>query len=315
MTSDSAKAGTMKRALVTGGAGFVGCHLVRRLVADGWKVTVLDDFSSPSPAANDLPARVIRGSVVDPPDLDGPFELICHLASPASPPRYLLDPIGTLRTGAEGMRQMLDRAADWNAHLIFTSTSEVYGDPEVHPQPESYAGSVDVQGPRACYDEAKRYAEALLYAYRRAGRHESSSVVRLFNTYGPGMHPDDGRVVTAFIGAALAGGPLPVFGDGSQTRSFCYIDDVVEGLMLIIDKQLPGPLNLGNDTEVSMLDLANMVDELVGAGGRQFLALPEGDPKVRRPDLTAIRQATGWRATTNLATGLTNTIAYMRELL
>lgn len=303
-----------RRALVTGGAGFLGCHLVRRLAREGWEVTVLDDYSSPSPLAGDLPAKSVVGSVVAPPLLDGPFELICHLASPASPPRYLLDPVGTLRTGGEGMLHVLDMAAEWGSHVLFTSTSEVYGDPQVHPQPESYPGAVDVQGPRACYDEGKRYAEALVYAYRRAGLHSRTSVVRLFNTYGPGMHPDDGRVVTAFLGAALAGEPLPIFGDGSQTRSFCYVDDVIDGLMGILAGEFPGPLNIGSDVEVSMLELAEVVERLVGPTGRQFLALPDGDPKVRRPDLSAIRDLTGWKATTDLAAGLTNTIAYLREL-
>lgn len=301
------------RALVTGGAGFLGCHLVRRLDAAGWEVTVLDDFSSPSPARTRLPATVVEGSVVSPPPLGQPFQLICHLASPASPPRYLLDPIGTLRTAAEGTRQMLDLAAESGAHLLFTSTSEVYGDPEVHPQDENYPGSVDVRGPRACYDEGKRYAEALIYAYRRSGRHTRSSVVRLFNTYGPGMNPEDGRVVTSFISAALAGSPLPIFGDGSQTRSFCYVDDVVDGLMMVVDRTLPGPLNLGNDAEISMLELADALELLVGRSGRTFLALPEGDPKVRRPDLRAMHDATGWRATTDLATGLKRTVEYLRD--
>ena len=303
-----------RRALVTGGAGFLGCHLVKRLASEGWAVTVLDDYTSPSPLADHLPATIVVGSVVSPPSLDGPFDLICHLASPASPPRYLRDPVGTLRTGGEGMRQVLDMAADWGAHVLFTSTSEIYGDPEVHPQPESYVGAVDVQGPRACYDEGKRYAEAMVYAYRRAGLHHRSSVVRLFNTYGPGMHPDDGRVVTAFLGAALADQPLPIFGDGSQTRSFCYVDDVIDGLMGVLAGEFPGPLNIGNDVEVSMLELADVVEHLIGSTGRQFLVLPDGDPKVRRPELSAIRELTGWKATTDLATGLSNTIAYLREL-
>ena len=301
------------RALVTGGAGFLGCHLVRRLNADGWDVTVLDDYSSPSPAAGGLPATIVEGSVMSPPLFGGPFQLICHLASPASPPRYLLDPVGTLRTAAEGTRQMLDLAAESGAHFLFTSTSEIYGDPEVHPQVESYPGSVDVAGPRACYDEGKRYAEALIYAYRRSGRHRRSSVVRLFNTYGPGMNPEDGRVVTAFISAALAGNPLPIFGDGSQTRSFCYVDDVVDGLMMVVDRQLPGPLNLGNDAEISMLELADALQRLLGQSGRTFLALPDGDPKVRKPDLRAIHEATGWRATTDLPTGLERTVEYLRD--
>lgn len=301
-----------RRVLVTGGAGFLGCHLVKRLTDEGWSVTVLDNWSSPSPFAESLSAEVIRGSVVDAPRPEGTFDLICHLASPASPPRYLLDPVGTLRTGSEGTKRMLDWAISWDARLLFTSTSEVYGDPLVHPQSESYVGAVDVAGPRACYDEAKRFAEAMIYAYRRAGLFDKASVVRLFNTYGPGMAIDDGRVVTSFIGAALRGDPLPIFGDGSQTRSFCFVDDMIDGLMSVIESDVTGPVNLGNDREVSMLDFAGVVADLLGDTGREFRPLPDGDPKVRRPDLTLIRQATGWEARTELRTGLEQTISYLR---
>ncbi|MDH3306374.1 MAG: NAD-dependent epimerase/dehydratase family protein [Acidimicrobiia bacterium] len=302
------------KALVTGGAGFLGSHLVRRLSSEGATVTVLDDFSSASPSASDLPAEVVRGSVVEPPPLPGPFDLIAHLASPASPPRYLRDPVGTLRTGAEGTRQILDLAATWGSHVLYTSTSEVYGDPEVHPQPESYPGAVEVSSERACYDEGKRYAEALIHAYRRTGALAAPSIVRLFNTYGPGMDPDDGRVVTSFLTSALAGRPLTVFGDGSQTRSFCFVEDLIDGLMAVIELRIEGPLNLGNDEEITMLELADAVEELLGATGREYHPLPDADPKRRRPDLTLARRLFGWNPRTPLSEGLAATADYLRSL-
>ncbi len=302
------------KVLVTGGAGFLGSHLTSRLLSEGADVTVLDDFSSPSPLAEGLTARIIEGSVVDPPDLDGPYDLVAHLASPASPPRYLLDPVGTLRTGAEGTRQILDRVQTWGSHLLYTSTSEVYGDPEVHPQPETYRGAVDTGSERACYDESKRYAESLIHAYRRSGRIRAASIVRLFNTYGPGMDPRDGRVVTAFLTCALAGEPLPIFGDGTQTRSFCYVDDLLDGLLEVIERRVSGPINLGSDAEITMLELAEAVEALLGDNGRTFHPLPDADPKRRRPDLTLAREQFGWSPSTPLAVGLATTADYLRSV-
>lgn len=303
------------RALVTGGAGFIGRALVTRLLAGGDQVTVLDNQSSPSPLGVPEGAELVVGSVVDPPPIPGRFDRIFHLASPASPPRYLLDPIGTLRTGAEGTRAMLERAAADGATLLFSSTSEVYGDPSVHPQSEDYPGWVQVRSPRACYDEAKRYAEALCYAFWRQGLLADLKVVRIFNTYGPGMHPYDGRVVSSFIVQALRGRPLTIQGDGSQTRSFCYVDDLVEGLLAMATADTTGPINLGNPEEITMNQLADRVAQLVGDSGRQFTPLPEGDPRQRQPDITTARRLLNWEPRIPLVEGLPKTVEYFRGVL
>ena len=303
------------KVLVTGGAGFLGRNLVGRLVEQDDQVVVLDDLSSPSPLP--LPAQVIliEGSVIDPPDLGGPYDRIYHLASPASPPRYLLDPINTLRTGGEGTRQMLELAQMWGARLLFTSTSEIYGDPEVHPQPESYPGSVAVDSSRACYDEAKRYSEALVYAYQRSGRHADSRVARIFNTYGPGMDPADGRVVPNFLVQALRGDPLTIFGTGDQTRSFCFVDDLIEGLMLLADSDVVIPVNIGNPEEFTINELADEVVRIVGDSGRRNAELSEADPKRRRPDIERARTALGWQPRVTLHEGLKVTADYFGTLV
>ncbi|MCP4224231.1 MAG: NAD-dependent epimerase/dehydratase family protein, partial [Actinomycetia bacterium] len=243
----------MTRALVTGGAGFLGRRLGSWLLDEGFEVVVLDNLSSPSPLGPPTGAVFVEGTVVDPPELPGRFDRIYHLASPASPPRYLQDPIGTLRTGAEGTRQMLDLAQKHQARFLLASTSEVYGDPAEHPQREEYTGSVQVTSTRACYDEAKRYAEALTYAYQRQGRVPDIGVVRIFNTYGPGMAPDDGRVVSNFINQALAGKRLTIYGDGSQTRSFCFVDDLVRGIWQLSNSEFNEPVNIGNPQEMSKI--------------------------------------------------------------
>lgn len=303
------------RALVTGGAGFLGRALVTRLLEEGGQVVVLDNQSSASPLGVPPGAELVVGSVIDPPPLPGRFEQIFHLASPASPPRYLLDPIGTLRTGAEGTRMMLERASADGATLVFSSTSEVYGDPAVHPQTEDYPGSVQVRSPRACYDEAKRYAEALCYAFWRQGRLAALKVVRIFNTYGPGMDPYDGRVVSNFVMQALQGRPLTVQGDGSQTRSFCYVDDLVEGILRMAASNTMGPVNLGNPEEVSITELADRVAGLIGDTGRVFTPLPESDPLQRRPDITTARRLLKWEPRVSLAEGLPKTVDYFRRVL
>lgn len=305
----------MREILVTGGAGFLGRALVERLLEEGDRVTVLDNLSSPSPLPLPQGAQLVEGNVIDPPELGGPFDLVFHLASLASPARYLQDPIGTLRTGAEGTRRMLELSSEWGACLVFSSTSEIYGDPEVHPQTEDYPGSVSVTAPRACYDEAKRYAEALVAAYRRSGRHTDTRVARIFNTYGPGMDPEDGRVVSNFLVQGLRGEPLTIYGDGSQTRSFCYVDDLIEGLVRLAESDYPEPINLGNPTELTVAELADLVGEMVGDTGRGHEPLPEGDPGRRRPDVTRAKQVLGWEPTVPIREGLKRTAEYFRELV
>lgn len=304
----------MTRALVTGGAGFLGRSLSLRLMEEGFEVTVLDDLSSPSPLGLPEGAGFVAGSVVDPPELPGTFERIYHLASPASPPRYLLDPIGTLRTGAEGTRAMLELAEAHGALFLLASTSEVYGDPTEHPQREEYTGSVQVTSTRACYDEAKRYAEALTYAFRRQGRVPDSRVARIFNTYGPGMAPDDGRVVSNFITQALRGEPLTIYGDGSQTRSFCFVDDLIEGLLRLSNSDTSGPVNLGNPEELSMVRLAERIADVVADTGIEVRPLPEGDPARRRPDISRARELLGWEPKVTLEQGLPSTIEYFKQV-
>ncbi len=305
----------MSRALVTGGAGFLGRSLSARLIEEGFEVVVLDDLSSPSPLGADPGASFIEGSVVDPPPLPGPFDRIYHLASPASPPRYLLDPIGTLRAGGEGTRHMLDLAERDGAVFLLASTSEVYGDPTQHPQTEDYAGSVQVTSTRACYDEAKRYSEALTYAYQREERVPDIRVARIFNTYGPGMAPDDGRVVSNFITQALQGRPLSVYGDGSQTRSFCYVDDLIEGIWRLSNSDVLIPVNLGNPQEMSMKALAARIVEVIGDTGIEYHPLPESDPARRKPDISRAEELLDWTPTVTLELGLPPTMEYFKSVL
>ncbi len=305
----------MTRALITGGAGFLGRRLGTWLLEEGYEVVVLDDLSSPSPLGPPPGATFVEGSVVDPPALPGSFDRIYHLASPASPPRYLQDPIGTLRTGAEGTRTMLDLAAAQGARFVLASTSEVYGDPTEHPQREEYTGSVQVTSTRACYDEAKRYAEALTYAYQRTGRVPEIRVARIFNTYGPGMAPDDGRVVSNFVTQALSGQRLTVYGDGSQTRSFCYVDDLIEAIWRLSNSEVTEPVNIGNPEEMSMKELASTIAEVIDDTGIDYRPLPESDPARRRPDISRAQRLLGWEPKVGLAAGLPPTIAYFRSLL
>jgi dTDP-glucose 4,6-dehydratase len=304
----------MTRALVTGGAGFIGHNLSKRLLDSGIEVSILDDLSSASPLGPPEGARFYNGTVVDPPPLDGRFDVIYHLASPASPPRYLANPVGTLRTGGEGTRQMLDRAAVDGAVFLLASTSEIYGDPEEHPQSESYSGNVDVTSPRSCYDEAKRYAEALTYAYQRSGEVQETRVARIFNTYGPAMAPDDGRVVTNLLTQALDGKPLTLYGDGSQTRSFCYVDDLVDGLIRLAGATVTAPVNLGNPDEMTVSQFADVVTGLLGDTGRVYEDLPMSDPAQREPDISRARSALGWEPAVSLVDGLERTIAYLRAV-
>ena len=308
---------TRKRVLVTGGAGFIGSHLCLRLLEDGADVLCVDNFFTG-----------VKDNIVD--LLDNPhFELMRHdvtfplyvevdeiynLACPASPRHYQYDPVQTTKTSVHGAINMLGLAKRTRARILQASTSEVYGDPEVHPQPESYKGSVNPIGPRSCYDEGKRCAETLFFDYRR--QHDLRiKVARIFNTYGPNMHPNDGRVISNFIVQALKGEYITVYGDGSQTRSFCYVDDLVEGLIRLMatDGQLTGPINLGNPLESTIKELAKKIVAKTGTKSAiVFRDLPEDDPMQRCPDTRFAEKELGWKPTVFLDDGLERTINYFR---
>ncbi len=308
------------RAVVTGGAGFLGSHLCERLLFEGYSVLCLDDFSTGSPAnvahlAEVGPFRLIRADVTDFVHVVGDVDAVLHFASPASPIDYLRMPIKTLKVGSIGTLHTLGLAKEKQARYLLASTSEAYGDPQVHPQPETYWGHVNPVGPRGVYDEAKRFAEAMTMAYRRAQRVDTA-IVRIFNTHGPRMRPDDGRAVPTFIRQALAGEPLTVAGDGSQTRSIQYVDDLVEGCLRLLRSTLAGPINIGNPSEVAIDELAVLIRDLVGSSSTvRYVARPEDDPTVRQPDITLARQALGWEPTVDLADGLHRTISWFRENL
>ncbi len=308
------------RILVAGAAGFIGSHLCDRLLGEGCEVLGVDNCltGSPDNLAN-LDAhprfRFLRHDITEPLSVDGPLDLIFNLASPASPKDYLAHPIETLRTGAEGSRHLLDLAASKGARYLLASTSECYGDPQEHPQKETYWGHVNPVGPRSCYDEAKRFAEAITMAYHR--QHGlATRIARIFNTYGPRMQHDDGRIVPNFIRQALRGEPITVYGDGSQTRSFCYIDDLVEGLVLLSRSSEPLPVNLGNPEERTVLDFAFLIRRLAGSRSEiRFEPLPEDDPQRRRPDITKARLLLGWEPRVPLEEGLRRTIAWFAPRL
>jgi UDP-glucuronate decarboxylase len=309
-----------QRILVTGGAGFIGSHLSRRLIDLGHEVLVVDNFySSARSNIADLMTEarfeLLRHDITFP--LYVEVDQIYHLACPASPIFYQRDPVQTTKTSVHGSINMLGLAKRTKARILLASTSEVYGDPQIHPQSESYWGHVNPIGPRSCYDEGKRCAETLFFDYRR--QHDMPiKVARIFNTYGPAMRPDDGRVVSTFIMQALRGEPLTVFGDGSQTRSFCYVDDVVEGLILLMNTphEVTGPINLGNPDELTLLELATKVVDLVGGTGRiDHRPLPEDDPMRRRPDITLGEVVLGWKPTVDLDQGLARTVEHFRSVL
>ncbi|MGH3695480.1 MAG: UDP-glucuronic acid decarboxylase family protein [Pseudonocardiaceae bacterium] len=306
------------RAVVTGGAGFLGSHLCERLLFEGYSVLCLDDFSTGSPTnvahlTEVGPFRLLRADVTDFVHVVGDVDAVLHFASPASPIDYLRMPIETLKVGSIGTLHTLGLAREKKARYLLASTSEAYGDPKVHPQPESYWGHVNPVGPRGVYDEAKRFAEAMTMAYRRAQRVDTA-IVRIFNTHGPRMRPDDGRAVPTFIRQALAGEPLTVAGDGSQTRSIQYVDDLVEGCLRLLRSTLTGPVNIGNPYEVSIDELAVLIRDLVGSSSTvRYVARPEDDPTVRQPDITLARRALGWQPTIDLADGLQRTISWFRE--
>lgn len=308
------------RILVTGGAGFLGSHLSDRLLADGHEVIVADNFFTGSKKNiwhlhNQQNFEVIRHDVTFPLYLE--VDAIYNLASPASPIHYQRDPVQTTKTSVLGAINMLGLAKRLGVRIFQASTSEVYGDPEVHPQPESYWGKVNPIGPRACYDEGKRAAETLFFDYHR--QHGLAiRVARIFNTYGPRMAPDDGRVVSNFILQALRGEPLTIYGDGSQTRSFCYVSDLVDGFVRLMDndQNLVGPVNLGNPGEFTMNELAEAVLEVTGSKSPiEYRSLPEDDPKQRKPDISLATSALGWEPTVQLREGLDHTVQYFRGVL
>jgi dTDP-glucose 4,6-dehydratase len=307
------------RVLVTGGAGFLGSHLCDRLLAEGHDVIAMDNLLTGNlrniAHLSDEPRfRFVRHNVTQFIAIEGPLDAVLHFASPASPIDYLLLPIQTLKVGALGTHNALGLAMAKSARLLLASTSEVYGDPLVHPQPETYWGNVNPIGPRGVYDEAKRFAEAITMAYRRA-HGVDTRIVRIFNTYGERMRPRDGRVVPALIGQALAGEPMTVFGDGSQTRSFCYVSDLVEGIYRLLLSNEPDPVNIGNPSELSVLEFARTIRRLTGTSSEiVFKPLPEDDPKVRQPDITRARALLGWEPRVKLEDGLSRTIDYFRQL-
>lgn len=306
------------RALVTGGAGFVGAHVCRALLDAGLDVLAIDSLitGSRDNLADLLPSArfdLVEADVID--HLDAPTELaaVLHLASPASPVDYLRHPIHTLKAGSIGTLHALGAAKATGARFLLASTSEIYGDPHVHPQPETYHGNVDPTGPRGVYDEAKRFAEAMTYAYRREHDVEVR-VARIFNTYGPGMRVEDGRLVPTLAGQALRGEALTVHGDGSQTRSLCFIDDLVDGLLRLLVADRMAPCNLGSDVEVTVLDVARKLRDLVDPGlSIDHVPARDDDPQRRRPDLTVARASLGWEPRVTLADGLARTVAWARD--
>jgi nucleoside-diphosphate-sugar epimerase len=307
--------------LVTGGAGLVGSHLCDSLIADGHSVIAVDNFVTGRRRniehLNDEGAfRLIEADVVDDPLDVGQLDQIYHLASPASPVGYMSNPIATHLVNSMGTMRMLDLAREHGARLLFTSTSEIYGNPEVHPQPESYFGNVNPVGPRSCYDESKRFGESITMEYvRQFGL--DARIVRLFNVYGPRNDPRDGRVVPAFISFALEGKPLPVYGDGMQTRSLCYIDDLIVGLRRTMETDgLAGRvINLGNPDERTVLDLATIIADICGSdAGFDYLPMREDDPERRCPDISVASELLGWSASTPLREGLEHTVRYFVEV-
>jgi dTDP-glucose 4,6-dehydratase len=306
------------RAVVTGGAGFLGSHLCDRLLSEGMKVVCIDNLLTGS-LANVEHLFGVDGFTFEKYDVTnyihvpGKVDFVLHFASPASPIDYLELPIQTLKVGSLGTHKALGLAKAKGARFLLASTSEVYGDPLMHPQTESYWGNVNPVGPRGVYDEAKRFSEAMTMAYQRFHR-VSTRIVRIFNTFGPRMRPRDGRVVPAFISQALAGEPLTVFGDGSQTRSFCYVDDEIDGIVRVLFSEIPDPVNIGNPAEMTVLQFAETIRRLVGNHVPiEFRPLPVDDPRVRQPDITLARTRLGWEPRVPLEEGLGRTIAYFRD--
>ncbi|HEX3707239.1 MAG TPA: UDP-glucuronic acid decarboxylase family protein [Mycobacteriales bacterium] len=308
----------MGRAVVTGGAGFLGSHLCERLLDDGDEVICLDNFLTGGPRnVEHLLGRpgfqLIKVDVTEFIHVPGPVDSVLHFASPASPIDYLQLPIETLKVGSIGTLHTLGLAKEKNARYLIASTSETYGDPKVHPQPESYWGHVNPVGPRGVYDEAKRFAEAMTMAYRRH-HNVDTAIIRIFNCHGTRMRPNDGRAIPTFIRQALRGEPITVAGDGSQTRSIQYVDDLVEGVVRMLRSGHAGPMNIGNPHEVSMLELAEAVRDLCESASEiVFIPRPEDDPTIRQPDISLAREVLDWEPKVGLFEGLKYTIAYFRE--
>jgi dTDP-glucose 4,6-dehydratase len=306
------------RALVTGGAGFLGSHVCERLLREGWEVTCLDSLltgrrDNLADFAGGERFRFQASDVTEPLDVDGDVDAVLHMASPASPADYLRWPIETLRVGALGTLHALDLALRREATFLLASTSEAYGDPLVHPQPESYWGNVNPVGPRSVYDEAKRYAEAATMAYHRA-HGLRIRIARIFNTYGPRMRRDDGRAVPTFIQQALGGKPLTVHGDGTQTRSLCYVDDLVEGLYRLLGSNLTGPVNLGNPNEITVYELASVIRDITGSTSEiVHVERPVDDPELRCPDISLAMTSLDWRPAVSLVEGLRRTIEWTKQ--
>jgi dTDP-glucose 4,6-dehydratase len=306
------------RILVTGGAGFIGSHLCDALIARGDEVACADNLCTGriENIAHLLDRPGFTFAQVDVSaelEVDGPVDAVAHLASPASPPHYLRLPLETLAVGSKGTENPLRVAHRYGARFVLASTSEVYGDPEMHPQQESYWGNVNPIGPRSVYDEAKRFAEALTSAWRRSYA-VNTGIIRIFNTYGPRMSAADGRIVTNFITQALTGRPLTVYGDGSQTRSFCYVEDLVSGILRMLDGTEPGPINLGNPEEFTVADFASLVLELTESGSDiEFHPLPADDPTRRCPDITSAVRVLGWYPMTSTKEGVRHTVDWFRS--
>ncbi len=305
--------------LITGGCGFIGSHLCERLVGEGGKVICMDSLITGNrknigPLESNSRFRFIEHDITRHIELDEEIDFILHFASPASPIDYLQLPIQTLKVGALGTHNALGVAKSKGAGILIASSSEVYGDPERHPQTEDYWGNVNTVGPRGVYDEAKRFAEALTMAYHRT-HGVNTKIARIFNTYGPRMRQHDGRVVPAFITQALRGEPITVFGDGTQTRSFCFISDLVEGILRLSASNCNNPINIGNPAEITVLEFAEAVIKLTGSRSKiVFRPLPEDDPKKRKPDITAAKRELGWEPEVNLESGLSTTVQWFKKI-
>ena len=308
----------MTRTVVTGGAGFLGSHLCEQLLDDGDEVIALDNFLTGTPANLEHLLerdgfRLVKTDVTEYVHVPGPVDRVLHFASPASPIDYLLLPIETMKVGSLGTLHALGLAKEKGARFLLASTSETYGDPQVHPQPESYWGHVNPVGPRGVYDEAKRFAEALTMAYRRT-HGVDTSIVRIFNTHGPRMRPNDGRAIPTFASQALTGQPITVAGDGSQTRSVIYVDDLVAGVLALLRSDLAGPVNIGNPHETSVLHLAETIRSLTGSSSEiVFIDRPVDDPTVRQPDIALARAALGWEPRIGFEDGLRSTLDWFRS--
>lgn len=307
-----------KRILITGGAGFIGSHLCKRLISEGNYVICLDNFftgrrENIEQLLSNPNFELIEHDIIDPLDIN--IDEIYNLACPASPPHYQFDPIKTMKTSVLGIINMLELAQKNNAKILQASTSEVYGDPKVHPQVENYWGNVNPIGIRSCYDEGKRCAETLMLDYHRQ-KNIDTKIVRIFNTYGPNMTPDDGRVVSNFILQALKNEDITIYGDGSQTRSFCYVDDLVDGLVKMMKSDFAGPVNLGNSSERTILDFAKLILEFTKSQSKIiYKPLPSDDPTKRQPDITLAKEKLNWEPVVDISEGLEKTIEYFKNLI